>query len=325
MLISCGAALYGLRLAVRTLGYVPEVDILHGPAGRRPLARVRLGPAAPMTAEERAMLAAVPRRHTHRGPFEAGPLPAGLLARLRADVRAEGATRPRSSRSGTPAADGPARGLRRSQDRDPRSRYKGRGTEMEQRGRMPGPGRRARACLPRPPQPRVGTAPQRDFHLGRGLGQLRPAVRPRRCRPGVTVHLAETATSTRRTGPASVTGSTAERGQPKKGARQPRFPAAERSPRPRREPRTAWRCRHAGRRCCWPSAYTAVRHRTLTGRRPASTIIVLQWPLSGSAGSGAPGRSETAAPGARMVQGEGPLASPVVSLVSAGPPGAGPS
>src|SRR5580693_7051057 len=53
MLISCGAALYGLRLAVRSLGYLPEVEILPGPAGRGPLARVRLGPAAPMTAGER--------------------------------------------------------------------------------------------------------------------------------------------------------------------------------------------------------------------------------------------------------------------------------
>ena len=92
MLISCGAALYGLRLAVRSLGYLPDVELLPGRPDRRTLARVRLGAAAPMTADERKMLAAVPHRHTHRGPFEAAPLPAGLLARLRADARAEGAT-----------------------------------------------------------------------------------------------------------------------------------------------------------------------------------------------------------------------------------------
>lgn len=101
MLISCGAALYGLRLGVRSLGYQPEIDPLgHRPeastsSGRarpRPLARVRLGRAAPMTPDERKLLQAVPHRHTHRGPFEPGPLPAGLLARLRDDVRAEGAT-----------------------------------------------------------------------------------------------------------------------------------------------------------------------------------------------------------------------------------------
>src|SRR5215471_7244646 len=79
MLISCGAALYGLRLGIRSLGYLPEADALGyrpeaGPSARRarprPLARIRLGRAAPMTPDERVRLQAVPRRHTHRGPFE---------------------------------------------------------------------------------------------------------------------------------------------------------------------------------------------------------------------------------------------------------------
>ena len=38
------------------------------------------------------MLAALPHRHTHRGPFAPGPLPAGLLAGLQHDALAEGAT-----------------------------------------------------------------------------------------------------------------------------------------------------------------------------------------------------------------------------------------
>jgi len=88
MLISCGAALYGLRLGIRSLGYRPEVELFPGAA----LARVRTGLPAPMTSDERKMLQAVPHRHTHRGPFDPGPLPAGLLARLRDDVAAEGAT-----------------------------------------------------------------------------------------------------------------------------------------------------------------------------------------------------------------------------------------
>jgi hypothetical protein len=46
MVISCGAALYGLRLGIRSLGYLPTVEL---PTGRRPLARVRLGRPAPMT------------------------------------------------------------------------------------------------------------------------------------------------------------------------------------------------------------------------------------------------------------------------------------
>jgi hypothetical protein len=92
MIISCGAALFGLRLAVRSLGYKPEVDLFPEPSQRRLLARVRAGRAAPMTADERAMLQAAPHRHTHRGAFEPGLLPGGLLERLRDDAEAEGAT-----------------------------------------------------------------------------------------------------------------------------------------------------------------------------------------------------------------------------------------
>ena len=126
MLISCGAALYGLRLAIRSLGRMPEVELLPdtaAAAGRRPLAQVRLGPAALVTAPERQMLKAVPHRHTHRGSFDSGPLPAGLLPRLQDDARAEGATlividseRARGELAAIVAASG------RRQDRDPESR-----------------------------------------------------------------------------------------------------------------------------------------------------------------------------------------------------------
>ena len=46
MLISCGAALFGLRLAIRSLGYLPVTELLPDPARLRLLARVRLGAAA---------------------------------------------------------------------------------------------------------------------------------------------------------------------------------------------------------------------------------------------------------------------------------------
>jgi nitroreductase len=92
MIISCGAALFGLRLAIRSLGYQPEVDLIPEPGQRHLLARVRAGRPAPVTTDERAMLRAVPHRHTHRGAFEPGPLPGDLLARLRDDVAVEGAT-----------------------------------------------------------------------------------------------------------------------------------------------------------------------------------------------------------------------------------------
>jgi nitroreductase len=104
MIISCGAALFGLRLAIRSLGCQPEVDLLPGPGQRHLLARVRAGRPEPMASDERAMLRAVPHRHTHRGGFEPGPLPGGLLAWLQDDATAEGATL--TAIGGGPAHDG---------------------------------------------------------------------------------------------------------------------------------------------------------------------------------------------------------------------------
>ena len=92
MLISCGAALFGLRLAVRSLGYLPVTELLPDPTRLRLMARVSTGEAAPPNGLERHMMDAVSRRHTHRGPFAPGPLPHGLLAGLQHDALAEGAT-----------------------------------------------------------------------------------------------------------------------------------------------------------------------------------------------------------------------------------------
>ena len=89
MIISCGAALFGLRLAVRGLGYLPVVELMPDPRRPRLLARVGMGAAAPVTRAEGRMLEAVPHRHTHRGPFEPGSLPGGLLAGLQHDALAE--------------------------------------------------------------------------------------------------------------------------------------------------------------------------------------------------------------------------------------------
>ena len=77
MLISCGAAVFGLRLGLRSLGYLPVVELLPDPDRLRLLARVRLRPAPPITAREQEMLEALSHRHTHRGPFEPARCPPG--------------------------------------------------------------------------------------------------------------------------------------------------------------------------------------------------------------------------------------------------------
>jgi nitroreductase len=171
MLISCGAALFGLRLAMRSLGYLPVVELLHDPARLRLLARVRLGTEAPMTQLERQMLQAVPHRHTHRGPFDPGPLPAGLLAGLQHDALAEGATLALIDRGlGYERLAAIASAAGRRQDLDPLAR-----AEVRRWSRAAGS--LARDGVPAHAFPveaarGPGRLSQRDFDLGRGLGLL---------------------------------------------------------------------------------------------------------------------------------------------------------
>ncbi len=91
LLISCGAALFGLRLACRKLGFVMDVELLPDPS--RPWLAARIEPVglAALSRPECELLAAVPHRHTHRGPFLPGELPLRLLPALSADAAAEGA------------------------------------------------------------------------------------------------------------------------------------------------------------------------------------------------------------------------------------------
>jgi hypothetical protein len=143
--------------------------LLPGPACQRALARVRPGRPAPMTSDERKLLHAVPHRHTHRGPFEPGPLPARLFSRLQDDAQAEGATL-------TEVGPGPAReelmalaaASASRQDRDPRSRAEtwrwSREPTSPDRDGVPA------HAFPAEPSREAGRLPQRDFDLGRGLG-----------------------------------------------------------------------------------------------------------------------------------------------------------
>jgi hypothetical protein len=91
MLISCGAALFGVRLGLRALGLLPLVDLL--PAAGEPhlVARVRVAGRAATSRHESELLTAAYHRHTHRGWFGPGEVPARLVDGLRADASSEGA------------------------------------------------------------------------------------------------------------------------------------------------------------------------------------------------------------------------------------------
>jgi nitroreductase len=89
MIISCGAAVFGLRLGLRKLGYLPQTKLLPDPDRPRLIARVRPSGRAPMTRLESEMIAALPHRHTHRGPFVPGDVSLRLLTDLRLDAATE--------------------------------------------------------------------------------------------------------------------------------------------------------------------------------------------------------------------------------------------
>ena len=169
MLISCGGALFGLRLAVRSLGYLPVVELFPDRARLRLLARVRLGAAEPMTGRERELLNALPHRHTHRGPFAPGPLPDGLLAALQHDALAEGATlmlvdRDLAYQRLTDIVG--AAGRRQNLDPLAQADVRRWSRDTDDPARDGVPARAFPAQAGRAP----GRLPQRDFDLGRGLG-----------------------------------------------------------------------------------------------------------------------------------------------------------
>jgi hypothetical protein len=177
MLISCGTALYGLRLAIRSLGYEPVVELLPDPARLRLMARVQAGAAVPASDWDRKLLAAVPHRHTHRGPFDSDPLPPGLLAGLQHDALAERATlvlvdgRIAYQRLATIVAAAARRG-----DLDPRAR-------ADVRNWTRTTGSTARDGVPAlafgdRTGSRDGPLAQRDFDLGRGIARLRAGAVP---------------------------------------------------------------------------------------------------------------------------------------------------
>jgi hypothetical protein len=91
LLMSCGAALFNLRLAVRKLGHDPVVSVFPAEDPRL-VARVVLEPEThPADAAERRLFAAINRRHTHRGRFEDRPLAPELAVELQRAAAEEGA------------------------------------------------------------------------------------------------------------------------------------------------------------------------------------------------------------------------------------------
>jgi hypothetical protein len=89
MMISCGAALFTVRVALRYLGFVPAVRVLPDPDLPNLVARIGWGEQTPPVEYERQLFAEIPRRRTHRGGFDAELPPAGLVSALRDEAARE--------------------------------------------------------------------------------------------------------------------------------------------------------------------------------------------------------------------------------------------
>jgi nitroreductase len=88
-LISVGAAVFTLRLALRRAGYGSDVALFPAPDEAELVARVTVTHPAPVTRAVEALAEAIPHRHTNRWPFAHLPVPADILDHLRDAARRE--------------------------------------------------------------------------------------------------------------------------------------------------------------------------------------------------------------------------------------------
>jgi hypothetical protein len=91
LIISCGAALLHLRIALKHFGYTGVVETFPNLDNPDLLARVRLDNPGEATAGEHLLFGAIPKRHTNRLSFEDRKVPEFLLSELQAVASEEGA------------------------------------------------------------------------------------------------------------------------------------------------------------------------------------------------------------------------------------------
>lgn len=90
LLISVGAAVLNLRIAMLAHGRLPMLRLFPAPDEPDLVARVTVGGYTRITDTVRVLARAIPRRHTNRRPFAGIPVPRRVLGDLAAAARAEG-------------------------------------------------------------------------------------------------------------------------------------------------------------------------------------------------------------------------------------------
>ncbi|WP_067793615.1 Acg family FMN-binding oxidoreductase [Actinomadura formosensis] len=169
MLISCGAALYNLRLSLRAMGYAPVVRILPDPDLPHLLAEVEMTPGEPPDDDLLREHAQIERRRSHRGGFRPDPVPAGVLMSLRHAAEQEGARLVQAVDVNTKGALAALTAAGEHVQR----RTPAYATEMARWAPAPGTSRKdgvQHGAYPRRPPQTVPNFPARDFARGQGWG-----------------------------------------------------------------------------------------------------------------------------------------------------------
>jgi nitroreductase len=91
LVMSCGAALAHLTVALRHFGYAGDVSPYPDPADPDLLATVGLGQAHLPRPGDHQLFRAIDKRHTHRADFETRPVAQQVLAQLERDAHRAGA------------------------------------------------------------------------------------------------------------------------------------------------------------------------------------------------------------------------------------------
>lgn len=86
LIISCGAALFHLRIAIRHFGYGDVVEVLPNQEQPDLLARIRLGSKRKINLEEHFLFRAIPKRRTNRLPFASRQIPNSLISQLQTAI-----------------------------------------------------------------------------------------------------------------------------------------------------------------------------------------------------------------------------------------------
>ncbi len=91
LIISCGTALFNLRLVLHHFGYKGEIATFGDPNNPDLLAHIQLGDTITESADEHMLFDVIPKPHPNRRKFQDWNIPQSLLSWLKVDAEEEGA------------------------------------------------------------------------------------------------------------------------------------------------------------------------------------------------------------------------------------------